>query len=77
MADVTSGTYLDGFRRLGRPVRFALAGSFLFGFSVTGVYAVLLNLYLIRMGYSPAYLGTVNGIGLFAAAATAIPAAST
>ena len=49
--------------------------SALVGFSVFGgIYTTLLNLYLLRMGYSPAFAGLVNGTGQLAFAVFSLPA---
>ena len=44
------------------------------GFALDGVYAVLLNLYLLRLGYGPQFIGQVNAIGLFTFALVSLPA---
>lgn len=44
------------------------------GFAVDGVYAVLLNLYLLRLGYDTSFIGQVNAVGLMAFALTSLPA---
>lgn len=44
------------------------------GFVIDGVYAVLLNLYLLRLGYDPRFIGQVNSLGLLAFAMVSFPA---
>ena len=44
------------------------------GFVVEGVYAVLLNLYLLRLGYNAQLIGQVNSVGLLAFALISLPA---
>ena len=44
------------------------------GFVIDGVYAVLLNLYLLRLGYDTRFIGQVNSFGLFIFAAVSLPA---
>lgn len=44
------------------------------GFAIDGVYAVLLNLYLLRLGYSTDFIGLINAVGLLAFAITSLPA---
>ena len=44
------------------------------GFVIDGVYAVLLNLYLLRLGYDARFIGQVNSVGLFTFAAVSLPA---
>jgi len=36
------------------------------GFAIDGVYTVLLNLYLLRLGYGTEFIGLVNAVGLLA-----------
>ena len=43
-------------------------------FVVDGVYNVLLNLYLLRLGYGTEFIGLVNAAGLLAFAFTSLPA---
>lgn len=44
------------------------------GFAIDGVYTVLLNLYLLRLGYDTTFIGQVNSIALLAFAVTGLPA---
>jgi len=44
------------------------------GFVIDGVYAVLLNLYLLRLGYDARFIGQVNSFGLLAFAMVSLPA---
>lgn len=56
-------------------MRLYLVSSALFGFSFFGgIYSVLLNLYLVRLGYGPDFVGLVNGSGMLALALFAFPA---
>ena len=41
---------------------------------VDGIYAVLLNLYLLRLGYGTEFIGLVNAAGLLTFAAASLPA---
>ena len=43
-------------------------------FVVDGVYTVLLNLYLLRLGYGTEFIGLVNAVGLLTFAFTSLPA---
>ncbi len=43
-------------------------------FVVDGIYSVLLNLYLLRLGYGTEFIGLVNAAGLLAFALTSLPA---
>lgn len=44
------------------------------GFVIDGVYAVLLNLYLLRLGYDARFIGEVNSFGLLTFALVSLPA---
>ena len=67
--------YLHGLRALGPAVGLYLVGVALVGFALDGgVYAVLLNLFLRRMGYGPELIGAVNAAGMLAFALTSLPA---
>ena len=44
------------------------------GFTIDGVYAVLLNLYLLRLDYDTTFIGQVNAIGLITFALMSLPA---
>ncbi len=68
-------TYLGAFRRFSRDARLFLVTSFLIGFTIFGgISTVLLNLYLLRLGYGPAFIGVVNAAGLLGLALFALPA---
>jgi MFS family permease len=67
--------YLNALRRFSRDVRLYLLITSLIGFSVFGgIYSVLFNLYLLRMGYGPEFVGLVNASGLLAIVAFSLPA---
>jgi len=67
--------YLNTLRRFSRDVRLMLVTSALLGFTVFGgIYSVLLNLYLLRLGYGPEFVGQVNAAGALAFAAFGLPA---
>lgn len=67
--------YVAGLRQLGPDLgRYYLAVSLL-GFAVDGgVYAVLLNLFLARLGYGPEVIGLVNAAGMVVFALASLPA---
>ncbi len=44
------------------------------GFVIEGVYAVLLNLYLLRLDYDARFIGEVNSVGLLTFAMVSLPA---
>jgi MFS family permease len=67
--------YLSTWRLFSRDARLYLMAAALFGFTVFGgAYAVLLNLYLLRLGYGPDFIGLVNGTGQLAFALFCLPA---
>jgi MFS family permease len=45
------------------------------GFAFFGVWAVLFNLFVLRLGYGPEFIGLLSGLGLLAGALVAFPAA--
>ena len=68
-------TYLDVLRKFNRDVRLYLAAATVVGFTIDGgVYSVLFNLYLLRLGYGPEFVGLVNGAGMLAFALFSLPA---
>ena len=68
-------SYWRDIRSLGSDARRFMAASGLFGFTVYGgVFSVLLNLYLLRLGYGPEFIGLVNGASLLAQAVFGLPA---
>lgn len=67
--------YLSAWRLFSRDARLYLTTAALFGFTVFGgIYSVLLNLYLLRLGYGPGFVGLVNGSGQLAFAIFCLPA---
>jgi MFS family permease len=66
--------YISNLRLLSRDVRLFLVATALIGFSWDGVRTVLLNLYLLRLGYGPEIVGLINGFGAFAFALVSLPA---
>lgn len=64
-----------GLRSLGPAVVCYLITTGLVGFAVDGgIYSVLLNLFLLRLGYGPAEVGVVNAAGTFSFALASLPA---
>jgi MFS family permease len=62
-------------RRLGPVVTFYLLSVGLVGFVLDGgVFSVLLNLYLVRLGFGPELIGVVNSAGMLALALASLPA---
>jgi len=70
-------TSLRATARLFSPnVRLFLFTAFLVGFGFDGgIFSVLFNLYLLRLGYGPEAVGAINSAGLFAFAIFSLPAA--
>lgn len=66
--------YLKILRLFSRDVRLFVITTALLGFTYFGIYALLLNLYLHRLGYGPAFVGLVNAAGPFAFALCSLPA---
>jgi MFS family permease len=68
-------TYVQTLRLCNRQVRSYLCAEGLSGFAVDGgIYAVLFNLYLLRLGYGPTFIGAVNAAGLLAFGLWSLPA---
>lgn len=62
-----AATWLAGLpARLERDVKLYMAGAALIGFAAFGIYSVLFNLYLLRMGYGVDSIGQINAAGLLA-----------
>lgn len=66
--------YVQALRLFNRNVRIFILSALLLGFAFFGIYAVLLNLYLLRLGYGPTVVGLVNGLGFVAYAVFSLPA---
>ena len=66
--------YFQALRLFNRNVRIFILSALLLGFAFFGIYAVLLNLYLLRLGYGPTVIGLVNGMGFVAYAVFSLPA---
>ncbi len=56
--------YRTAFAGYSRDIRLILLVSAIVAFTVDGVFPVVFNLYILRMGYGPAFVGTVNSIAL-------------
>jgi len=67
--------YLQTLRRFSRDVRLYLVSAALIGFTIFGgIYTVLLNLYLLRLGYDAPFIGLVNAAGPLALGIFCLPA---
>lgn len=68
-------SYLNTLRLFSREARLYLVTAGLIGFTIFGgIYTTLLNLYLLRLGYGPEFIGLVNAVGLFGLAIFSLPA---
>ena len=56
---------IDAVRAFNRNIHYYLLTTLLLGLSVDGVYAVLFNLYLLRLGYNEEVIGLTNSAGLY------------
>jgi MFS family permease len=59
-------TYLQALRLFCRDLRLFLVTAALVGLAWDGMRTVLLNLYLLRLGYGPESVGLINGVGALA-----------
>ena len=66
--------YLAKLRLFNRDVRLYLVTAVLRGLAWDGIRVVLLNLYLLRLGYGPEFIGIVNGLGALAFSLFCLPA---
>lgn len=65
--------YIAAFRLFNRDVRLFLLTSAFIGLGFFGIYSLLLNLYLLRLGFDSRAIGLVNGIGPLALAIASLP----
>ncbi len=63
-------------RRFNQPTVHFFLVCMMHSFAFHGIYILLVNLYLLRLGYGPTVIGLFNGVANMAAAASALPAAS-
>lgn len=66
--------YRNAFGLFNRDVRLYLLTWALLGFAYVGIFMVLFNLYLLRLGYSPAFIGLINALAQIATALFSLPA---
>lgn len=67
-------SYLQTLRLFTRDIRLFLITAALVGFAWDGIRAVLFNLYLLRLGYGPEFIGLVNAVGALSFALLCLPA---
>ena len=66
--------YVQKLRSFNRNVRLSMVSSALFGFSIMGMFGVLIGLYLLRLGYGPDAVGLVYSMGSVMMAVFSLPA---
>ncbi|MBX3015536.1 MAG: MFS transporter [Caldilineaceae bacterium] len=67
-------SYLTTMRTFGRTVWLYFAVMSLIGFTIDGgIYSVVFNLFVLRLGYGPEFVGQVNSVGLLAFALCSLP----
>jgi MFS family permease len=71
---VVSSHYLQKLRLFHRDVRLFLVSAAVVGLAWDGVRAVVLNLYMLRLGYGPEFIGVVNAAGALVFALSCLPA---
>lgn len=60
-----------------RDVRLYIIATAILAFTIiNGIYPMLFNLYLLRLGYGPEFIGLVNSAGMFSTAIFAMPASA-
>jgi len=69
-------TYLRMLCRLSRDARLVLGSTALQAFGAMGIYGVLLNLYMLRLGYGAEFIGLVNASGTLTAGICCLPASA-
>jgi MFS family permease len=72
--EITLGTYIRTLSMFRPNVWLFLAATAINGFAFFGIYNLLLNLYLLRLGYGPQLIGLVNAVGPLAFGIGSIPA---
>lgn len=66
--------YLATVRAFSRDARLLLATQALASISYIGIYLVLFNLYLVRLGYDTGFIGWINGVSFLCFAFFSLPA---
>jgi predicted MFS family arabinose efflux permease len=67
--------YMQRLRKLSPTIALYFVTIALVGFAIDGgVYAVLLNLFLLRLGYGPEAIGLINAVGTLTFALSSLPA---
>lgn len=69
-----AANYLKALRLFSYNVRLVLVSIALSGFTFFGVFATLFNLYLLRLGHGPEFIGLINGVAWLAYGLSCLPA---
>lgn len=69
-------SYIAALRSYSRDVRIILVASAISSFTMDGVFPVVFNLYILRMGFDAEFVGMVNAVGLLLFSVAALPAGS-
>ncbi len=67
-------TYLNTLKQFDTNLRYFFTATAVHGFAFFGIYSLLLNLYLLRLGYGPEFIGIANGVGPIVLALASLPA---
>ena len=67
-------SYIDTLNQFNPNLRLFYLATAMQGFIFFGIYSLLLNLYLLRLGYGPKFIGTVNGVAPLVLAVGSLPA---
>ncbi|HEX9595339.1 MAG TPA: MFS transporter [Anaerolineales bacterium] len=67
-------SYLQAIRLIPRDAWKLMWVSVVVGFGYFGIYGVVFNLYVLRLGYGPEFVGVLNGTTFLASALCAVPA---
>jgi len=66
--------YWETIKNFNSNIWYFLISGAVHGFVYFGIYALLLNIYLLRLGYEPTFIGLVNGLGPLMLAVFSLPA---
>ena len=66
--------YISLIKQFKKDLRLFYLATAMQGFIFFGIYSLLLNLYLLRLGYGPKFIGTVNGVAPLVLAVGSLPA---
>ena len=69
-----AAVYLQKMRLFSRNVRLVLLFDAIYGLGFLGIFGVLFNLYLLRLGYGPEFIGVVNSAFMLVSVVASLPA---